>query len=96
MERIMSTLNLGLQCIGLMREKMDDDFETEAKCNNLKALRAVASGKPDFSSTVVHDSVSHTKVLLTQIIQLLKLKGENFVVSTAASTEMIDEMWSIL
>ena len=94
-ERIMSTLNLGLQCIGLMREKMDDDFQTEAKCNNLKALRAVASRKPDFSSTV-HDSVSHTKVLLTQIIQCLKLKGENFVVSTAASTERIDEMWSIL
>ena len=73
---IMSTLNLGLQCIGLMREKMDDDFETEAKkCNNLKALRAVASRTPDFSSTV-QDSVSHAKVLLTQIIQRLKLKGE--------------------
>ena len=88
-ERIMSTLNLGLQRIGLMREKVDDDFETEAqKCNNLKDLRAVASRQPDFSSTVC-DSVSHTKVLLTQIIQRLKLKGENLAVSTAASTEMI-------
>ena len=68
-ERITSTLNLGLQCIELMREKMDDDFKTEAKkCNNLKALRAVASRKPDFSSTVC-DSVSHTKVLLTQTIR---------------------------
>ena len=46
---------------------MDDDFETEAKkCNNLKDLRAVASHKPDFSFTV-RDSVSHTKVLLTQM-----------------------------
>ena len=94
-ERIMSTLNLGLQCIGLMREKMDDDFETEAQKCNLKDLRAVASRKPDFSSTVC-DSVSHTKVLLTQIIQRLKLKGENFAVSTAASTVMMDEMWSTL
>ena len=41
-------------------------------------------------------SVFHTKVLLTQIIQHLKLEGENVVVSTAASTKIIHEMWSIL
>ena len=58
---VLAKLNLGLQCIGLMRETMDDDSETDAKkCNNLKALRAVASCKPDFSSTV-QDSVSHAK-----------------------------------
>jgi hypothetical protein len=35
-KRIMSTLNLGLQCIGLMRNKMDEDFETILnKCNSM-------------------------------------------------------------
>ncbi len=35
-ERIMLTLNLGLQCIGLMRNKMDEDFETIIKnCNSM-------------------------------------------------------------
>ena len=35
----MSTLNLGLQCVGLMREKLDNHFEDEVKkCNNLKQL----------------------------------------------------------
>ena len=39
-ERIMSVLNLGLQCVGLAREKMTDDFEKEvAKCNSLSELR---------------------------------------------------------
>ena len=39
-KRIMSTLNLGLQCVGLMREKSDSDFEAEAaNCNSLLALR---------------------------------------------------------
>ena len=32
----MSTLNLGLQCVGLMWEKGDDEFEAEAKkCTSL-------------------------------------------------------------
>lgn len=49
-ERVMSTLNLGLQCIGLMREKGDSDFETEAaKCNSLVALRDAAERVPNFS-----------------------------------------------
>ena len=38
-ERVMSTLNLGLQSVGLMRQKMDDDFEKDAQqCNSLKDL----------------------------------------------------------
>ena len=38
-ERIMSLLNLGLQCIGLARAKMPDEYEKEVnKCNNLSEL----------------------------------------------------------
>ena len=39
-ERVMSTLNLGLQCVGLERQAGDDRFELEARnCNSLSALR---------------------------------------------------------
>ena len=34
-ERIMSLLNIGLQCVGLMRVKMSDKFESVVQnCNN--------------------------------------------------------------
>ena len=59
----MSTINLGLQCVGLMREKMDDEFEEAHRCNSLKDLRAAAVRNPNFSSTIC-DSMSHPKVLL--------------------------------
>ena len=39
-EWIMSILNLGLQCIGLMHEKMDENFEKlSSRCNSLADLR---------------------------------------------------------
>lgn len=63
-ERITSTLSLGLQSVGLIREEMDSEFEAEsAKCNSLKYLRNAASHYPDFQATAL-DSVSHVKVLL--------------------------------
>ena len=46
-ERVMSTLNLGLQCVGLMREKGDDEFEAKAKkCTSLATIRDAAKGPP--------------------------------------------------
>ena len=60
-ECIMSTLNLGLQCIGLMRQEMDPTFEAEAKkCNSLAKLRDAARRVVDFKTT----SVAHVKSLL--------------------------------
>jgi len=39
----MSTLNLGLQCVGLMRKEMEPKYEDEAvKCNSLATLRNTA------------------------------------------------------
>ena len=52
---------LGLQSVGLMRQKMDDDFEKDAQqCNSLKDLRRMADQKANFSSTV-SDSTVYTK-----------------------------------
>jgi len=41
-ERAMSLLNLGLQCVGLMRREGSELFERDmVQCGNLKALRKV-------------------------------------------------------
>jgi len=92
-ERIMSTLNLGLQCVGLMREKMDDTFESEAsKCKSLKELREAAKRRSGFREEAI-DSVSHVKVLLTQIFECLQLKEKKFTVFNTASLQSIEELW---
>ena len=67
-ERIMSVLNLGLQCIGLARDQMPDEFEMEVdKCNNLTELRNIASRKSGILSAV-QDSLSPVKILLYHCI----------------------------
>ena len=70
-ERIMSILNLGLQAVALARKRMPDEMEMEAaKCNSLKALRAVAERKENFREASL-DSISSVKVLLTDIARRL-------------------------
>ena len=45
-ERVMAVVNLGLQCVGLMRGKMPEEFEEAiAGCNNLSELRKAAEKK---------------------------------------------------
>ena len=77
-ERVMSTLNLGLQCLGLMREKGDSDFEAEAaKCNNLVVLRDAADCVPNFRSSALY-SMAHVKSLLTMLLGRWNSRGKNF------------------
>ena len=59
----MSTLNLCLQCVGLMREKMDDEFEkTAQRCKSLKDLRKKATESADFKSMAIVKSVKFTNL----------------------------------
>ena len=46
-ERVMSTLNLGLQCVGLMRKTGDAKFEAQAA--SLAVLREATERTPGFS-----------------------------------------------
>ena len=47
-EQIMPTLKLGLQCVGLMWEKMDNSFESEvSKCKSLKELCEAAKRREE-------------------------------------------------
>ena len=76
-ERMMSIVNLGLQCVGLMRDKMSDDFEwAVSNCNNLDHLRrATDKRKPEVAA-----SVKPAVDLLHSVIKRLELKGRAFEV----------------
>ena len=94
-ERVMSTLNLGLQCIGLMQEKGDTGFEAEAaKCKSVIALCEAAVCVPNFRSAL--DSVAHVKSLLVMLLERLELKGKKFSSFAPSTEDDIDSMWSEL
>ena len=94
-ESIMSLLNIGLQCVGLMRSKMSDDFESAIKnCNNLQQLRQ-ACGDSEKQSDVSL-SLKPAVDLLHEIFRRLELKGKAFEVYDAATKEEIEEFWSVL
>ena len=68
-ERIMSVLNLGLQCVRLDRQQMSDEFEKDVlKCNNLSELREHLTE----IKVMVQESLSPFKALLCSIFSRLK------------------------
>lgn len=95
-ERVMSVLNLGLQCVALARKEMSSEFESEvSKCNNLAELRRVAEGKAEFKSAV-QESLSPVKLLLSNIFSRLILKDRNISVFQSASENELGEFWSAI
>ena len=95
-ERVMSLLNLGLQCVGLMRKEMEGTNEALiTSCNNLAQLRCVAKKNPDLVSAVI-DSIEPVKILLSSIFQRMELQGQKFSMFSPASEEELISMWSEL
>ena len=95
-ERIMSVINLGLQCIGLARAEMPQRFEEEAsKCNTLKELRRIAFRAEGFD-VAVQDSLSPVKSLLTDILCRLQFNGNFLQAFSASSLSEISDFWSAL
>ncbi len=95
-ERVMSIVNLGLQCVGLMRGKMSDEHEAAiSHCNTLSQLRQAAKNKPELVPAIL-DSIDSTKILLSDILRRLELQGEKFLIYSAASEDSMKELWSEL
>lgn len=95
-ERIMSILNLGLQCVGLAREQMTEEFEKEAaKASLLSELRAIASKASGFEAAVA-SSLSPVKSLLNSIFNRLKLHDDYIHTFDSASTDDISDFWTTL
>ena len=92
-ERIMSVVNLGLQCVDLARGEMDEENERlVAKAGTMKELRKLSLKQPGLKEAVV-DSVASDKVRLSQVLVHLQLKGENFNLFVPATQEEMDTCW---
>ena len=95
-ERIMSLLNLGLQCVGLARKEMPEKYEAEgARCNSLLELRKIAEKTPQFP-VEVKDSLSPVHILLSTIFSRLDLKGKCVKSVAAASQDELTSFWSAI
>ena len=74
-ERIMSIVNLGLQCVGMMRTEGSQEFERAIKyAKNLSQLREAASNYRSDVKTSIQPPIE----LLTNITERLELKGKPF------------------
>ena len=93
-ERVMSVINLGLQCVGVMRTEGSSDFEKAIKnANNLKALRRATEEnyKDD-----VKGALTSPLNLLENITKRLELKGKPFSVFESATDDEIYAFWEVL
>ena len=81
----MSIVNLGLQCVGMMRSEMSPENEASIlHCNNTSQLREVGKKKTEIIQAV-QDSLEPVKILLTDIMHRLKLNSKRFSMFTAAT-----------
>ena len=92
-ERVMAVVNLGLQCIGIMRTEGSDAFEQAIKnVSNLQQLRQAAYNfKDDYNQ-----SIAAPKALLSNITKRLELKGEKLKVFESAKEQEIEAFWEVL
>ena len=95
-ERVMSVLNLGLQCIGMMRTSGNEVFEKEmSQCGSMKTIRKAAEMRKEFKDDLL-DSVEPVKFLLNQTFQRLQLKEKNITCLSSAADQEILEIWEAL
>ena len=90
-ERVMSVLNLGLQCVGLARAQLSEEFEIEvSKCNNLSELRRHLSEM----KSAVQETLSPVKTLLHSIFCRLKMHDEFIHTFQSATSSELSAFWS--
>ena len=93
-ERVISALNLGLQCVGLARETMPEELVKEVtKCNSLNELKNIAERNAAIVGAV-KDSLSPVKVLLANIFSRLQFKEKQILSYVAATAAEISDFWS--
>ena len=93
-ERIMSAINLGLQCVGMMRKEGSSEFEKAIKnANNLNAVREAT--KQSYKHEV-RTSLQPSLQLLTAITSRLELKGEPFSMFEGASDDEMEAFWEVV
>ena len=90
----MSVINLGLQCVGMMRKEGSTDFEKAIKnANNLKAVCAAVKEK---YSNEVSACLLPPQQYNNSITSRLTLKGEPFSLFDSASDEEMEAFFEVL
>ena len=96
LERVMSILNQGLQCIGLMRKKGAEHIEDELKnASTMKEIRALAENDPEIKTALLN-SLAPVKDLMNEIFRRLNLKGQFFKTFDGATDDEIINLFSEL
>ena len=94
-ERVMSIINLDLQCIDMMRKEGSPEFEKAIKnANNLKALQEAS--KETYQDEVKACLEAPLQLLLADITCRLELKKEPFSIFESASDKEIEAFWEVV
>ncbi|XP_078597452.1 uncharacterized protein LOC144873716 [Branchiostoma floridae x Branchiostoma japonicum] len=95
-ERVMSIINLSLQAIGVMREKMPPAMEKLfAGLGTMKDVRAMADKHPELKQALVA-STEKTRGMMNELFQRLTLKGEAVSTIKPATEQEVEEMWDLI
>ena len=92
----MSILNLDLQLVGLMRQKMEQKFEDLIKgCNSMKAIYKAATKEPRLKREL-KQSLQLTIDLVNSIFQRQSLKDKPFNTFETVTEQEIDNLWELI
>ncbi len=95
-ERLMSILNLGLQCVSTTRAGCSSEVETALKSYNFMAvIRSAAESNPSLKEAVV-DSLAPVISLVQDRFRRLSLKDNRFKIGDAATNDKIAALWSFV
>ena len=95
-ERCHSIANLGLQSVGMMRTKQDDEFEKIIrKCNGNEDIRKQCEESESFKTSFLQ-SIETPRELLEEVLSHLSLKDNQFkIIKPATENEMEDLIESL-
>ena len=95
-ERIMSILNLGLQSVGLMRTKMNDESEKLiSKGGTMSEICKIAEENPSLKRDLIA-SLQAPIHLISDVFNRQSLKDEPFETFTTASETEIERFWETI
>ena len=93
-ELIMSLLNIGLQAVGIMREKKSDQFEAALKsANSMEDIRKIATKTEKFKEEFISSMLPPIE-LIKSTFSGLELKGVPVQSLEAASEEDIERLFA--
>lgn len=94
-ERLMSILNLGLQCVSTTRAKASSEIEAILKsCNSMADIRKEADSKPLLKKAVA-DSLAPVISQIEERFQRLSLRDMPFRIGETATSDNIECLWSL-